>query len=96
MDECNRLYGIPEDHIERYILFTMKNGSFPFAIDILQEECGELIQALSKVKRGEYGCRDSVVEEMAHVLISCGVVSRLLSITQADIDEEVSKKDALV
>lgn len=36
-------------------------------LDILQEECAELIQAVSKYKR--YGKEDGLFEEMADVLI---------------------------
>lgn len=86
---------IPNDHINQYLeLF----GNDPLKqIDILQEECAELIQALSKYKRG-YGHFtyidpiDNIIEELTHVAISSEIVSRLLNIKQEDINNEVSKK----
>lgn len=61
-------------------------------LDVLQEECAELIQALSKLKRGESGALDKVKEEMAHVLISSAVVARTFGITEADMEKEANKK----
>ena len=61
-------------------------------LDILQEECAELIKACSKVKRGKADALDNLKEELAHVAISSGVVANILGITEADIQEEVDKK----
>jgi len=66
-------------------------------IDILQEECAELIKACSKVKRlaGRYSFTDpldNLKEEMTHVLISIEVVARICGITPDDIIGEFLKK----
>ena len=61
-------------------------------IDILQEECAELIQALSKLKRGKVVGFDMTKEEMAHVLISLSVVAEIIGISEEDIQNEVAKK----
>lgn len=86
---------IPEDHIQKYIeLF----GCNPIEqIDILQEECAELIKALSKYKRniGFYTHTDpkeNIIEELTHVAISSEIVAKLLDIKSEDIRKEVDKK----
>lgn len=66
-------------------------------IDILQEECAELIKACSKFKRADnawdqYECVKDIAEEMAHVAISSAVVCKILNIYEDDIQKEVDKK----
>ena len=72
-------------------------------IDILQEECAELIKALSKYKRSDYPnnitnfnadeeTRNNVIEEMCHVLISIDVVSSILKIGVHEIQDEINRK----
>lgn len=69
-------------------------------IDILQEECAELIQALSKYKRGGENNRKlelGVIEEITHVLISIHAVSNFFEdVTVLDTDDEVHRKDILL
>lgn len=59
---------------------------------ILEEECAELIQAISKNIRGKPNSIDQIKEEMTHVLISINVVARKLGISQSDILNEIYKK----
>lgn len=61
-------------------------------LDILQEECSELIQAISKYRRGKPNAREKIIEEMTHVLISSSVSAQLMGITQEDIFHEQMKK----
>lgn len=61
-------------------------------LDILQEECSELIQAISKYRRGKPNAREKIIEEMTHVLISSSVSAQLMGITQEDILHEQRKK----
>lgn len=61
-------------------------------LDILQEECSELIQAISKYRRGKPNAREKIIEEMTHVLISSSVSAQLMGITQEDIFHEQRKK----
>lgn len=91
-DEKTRIFGVYQDHIKRY---TANHLTLNENLDQLQEECGELIVALSHLRR--YGCIaiEEVREEMAHVLISCAVLSELGLINQDDIDFQVEKKDYL-
>lgn len=88
---------IPEDHIEKYL---KKYGEdVDKQIGILQEECAELIVALSKYKR--YGINkenkkvfiDNITEELTHVAISSNIVAKLLNIEDYDVLREVKNKD---
>lgn len=83
--------------------YALKNFSSDLQIDILQEECAELIKSLSKYKRSDYPnnitnfkadeeTRNNVIEEMCHVLISIDVVSSILKIGAHEIQEEITKK----
>ena len=76
---------------------------------ILSEECTELAKAASKMARrildnqhidilsipyAEYDkLRDNIVEEMAHVLMSCLVISKLDNITDSYIQAKIDEKE---
>ena len=62
-------------------------------LDILQEECAELIQACSKVKRDKPKAMENLREELAHVLISSAILAKIYGITEEDIALEVKKKN---
>ena len=77
-----------------------------FEMDLLQEECAELIQAVGKVKRSMLSFDsdgnvpdfnkmiDNISSEISHVCISIGVVCKCLNISEDDIFKEfVKKKD---
>lgn len=81
------MISIPSGLVDQIIHEFGKDGQ----IDILQEECAELIQACSKVKRGKNN-RDNLKEEMAHVSISLAVVAKIYGISEFEIIEEVNKK----
>lgn len=83
--------------------FALNNFPTDLQIDILQEECAELIKALSKYKRENYPdnmtnfksdseTRNNVIEEMSHVLVSMDVVSTILKISERDMQNEINKK----
>lgn len=66
-------------------------------LDILQEECAELIQAASKFKRGnydEYTIPSSLIEELADVEIMLNQIEYLLG---DDVRKEIGrvKKDKI-
>ena len=82
------MFGIPDYFVDKCVEHFGSYGQ----IDILQEECAELIKACSKVKRAKEGSLENLKEELAHVAISSGVVANILGITEADIREEVDKK----
>lgn len=80
---------IPEPFIKHCIQY------FPETTDqrqILEEECAELIQAVSKNIRNKPDAIDKVKEEMTHVMISMNVVANQLGISQADILAELHRK----
>ena len=67
-------------------------------LDICFEECGELVQAISKVKRA---CRSEnrlveaqagLLEEMADVLICMEMLGEMFAISQSNIDAVVGIK----
>ena len=85
---------IPKDHIDKYIKAYGKEFN---QLDILQEECAELIQAISKLKRGKtdtdiHLAVMSIIEEITHVAISSEIACRILYITEDDILNEVNTK----
>ena len=61
---------------------------------IAMEECAELIQAISKVKRygfiGEY--RDNLIEEIADVSIVIREIMMIFGISDGDINEVIDRK----
>ena len=59
---------------------------------IAMEECGELIQAISKAKRGKLD-KDNLTEEIADVLISIHWLQKIYNITMRDIYEWVNIKE---
>lgn len=88
------IINIPKDHIDKYIKAYGKELN---QLDILQEECAELIQAISKLKRGKTDTEIhlavmSIIEEITHVAISSEIACRILYITEDDILNEVKNK----
>lgn len=89
---------IPDEHVDQYIkIFKDKD----IQLDILQEECSELIKAILKYKRSivcpEVGncIKDpiaNIAEELTHVAISSEIVAKILGITEEDIQRELDKK----
>ena len=87
------MFGISNEFIDKCIEHFERDGQ----LDILQEECAELIKACSKYKRAknawsQYECIKDITEELTHVAISSAVVSKLLNIDEQDIQKEVDKK----
>ena len=79
---------------EDFLRTTESKRSFELdQVDLLQEECAELIQALSKLKRGKECAKLGVIEEMTHVLISIEVVSDILGIGSKQIEKCIEEKE---
>lgn len=83
--------------LERFVDQCLSEFDPEDQLDILEEECAELIKACSKCKRaGEkpeaIQARKNLIEEMSHVLISSAVVAQIYSIETADIIDEINKK----
>lgn len=97
INEYVGMVNIPPKHIDKYMQ-VYDVGEYTH-LDILQEECAELIQAISKYKRvsdpNDYlVCRGKIIEEMTHVAISSEICCRILCIDRGEIDNEVKRKDA--
>ena len=58
---------------------------------VCMEECAELIQAISKAKRGKIN-RDNLTEEIADVLICIEMLKQMYSISDSEIDVWIKKK----
>lgn len=66
-----------------------------YMLNVCMEECAELIQAISKIRR--YGevettCRDNLIEEMADVAIIFEELKMLYAISDDDINDWVEQK----
>ncbi|GAA0102590.1 hypothetical protein UT300012_33050 [Paraclostridium bifermentans] len=59
---------------------------------IAMEECSELIQAISKAKRGKLN-KNNLTEEIADVLICIHWLQKIYNITMEDIYEWMDKKE---
>ena len=73
---------------------NIKEHGVAFETVIAMEECAELIQAISKVKRygfvGEY--RDNLIEEIADVSIVIREIMMIFGISVGDINEVIDSK----
>lgn len=58
---------------------------------VCMEECSELIQAISKMKRGK-GSRDNLIEEMADVMICMEILKQVYGISDNEIQNYVCQK----
>ena len=59
---------------------------------IAMEECSELIQAISKAKRGKLN-KDNLTEEIADVFICLHWLQKIYDISRADISEWMNIKE---
>lgn len=60
---------------------------------VCMEECAELIQAISKAKRGRIN-RDNMIEEIADVLICIEMLKQMYMISDEKINKWIEKKQA--
>ena len=58
---------------------------------VCMEECAELIQAVSKMKRGKDN-RDNLIEEMADVMICIEILKQVYGISDNEIQNYVCQK----
>ena len=58
---------------------------------VCMEECAELIQAISKMKRGK-DTRDNLIEEMADVMICMEILKQVYGISDNEIQNYVCQK----
>lgn len=59
---------------------------------VCMEECGELIQAISKRLRGKPDATDNLTEEMADVTICLYLLKEMYGITDEQLDEWIARK----
>lgn len=62
---------------------------------VCMEKCAELIQAISKVKRG-IDAKDNLVEEIADVLICIEMLKQLYNVLDLDIESWIMQKQQRV
>lgn len=62
---------------------------------VCMEECVELIQAISKMKRG-IDAKDNLVEEIADVLICIEMLKQLYNVLDLDIESWIMQKQQRV
>lgn len=60
---------------------------------VCMEECAELIQAISKAKRGKIN-RDNMIEEIADVLICIEMLKQMYMISDEKTNKWIEKKQA--
>ena len=89
-----------ENKVDVFIDRCLHKFDAKIQMDILEEECSELIKACSKLKRNNMfdsknykERRENLIEEMAHVYISSLIVARLCGIDKEDILAEIDKKN---
>ena len=58
---------------------------------VCMEECAELIQAISKMKRGKDN-RDNLIEEVADVMICIEILKQVYGISDNEIQNYVCQK----
>lgn len=58
---------------------------------VCMEECAELIQAISKMKRG-IDAKDNLVEEIADVLICIEMLKQIYNISDCSIENWIKRK----
>lgn len=61
---------------------------------VCMEECGELIQAISKRLRGKPDATDNLAEEMADVTICLYLLKEMYGITDTQLEEWITRKTA--
>lgn len=82
-------YNINEKNIAESIQhYGIENQS-----TVCMEECAELIQAISKAKRGKID-RDNMIEEIADVLICIEMLKQMYMISDYEINKWIEKKQA--
>ena len=72
---------------------VVQNSIKHYGFDLLTtvEECSELIQAISKMKRGKDN-RDNLIEEMADIMICMEILKQVYGISDNEIQNYVCQK----
>jgi NTP pyrophosphatase (non-canonical NTP hydrolase) len=70
---------------------SVENYGADLQTTVCMEECSELIQAISKKKRGK-GSRDNLIEEMADVMICMDILKQVYGVSDSEIQNYICKK----
>lgn len=87
---------LEEDVIDENLKKIADHYGLDSQLSILQEECAELVQAVSKYKRGD--ClpfienNEAIIEEMADVMIMMFQIQYLMKIPGSFIENQIEKK----
>lgn len=87
IESVNDLVKIDNEIIKDSIVYYGKDAQST----VCMEECAELIQAISKEKRGESD-KDHLAEEMADVLISIELLKEIYEVSNEQINEWIDEK----
>ena len=82
-------YNIDESVIDR----SVDHYGEEIQSTVCMEECAELIQAISKAKRGKIN-HDNMIEEIADVLICIEMLKQMYMISDEKINKWIEKKQA--
>lgn len=86
-------YGINERENKLTKLTEIIANDYPqTALTIATEECAELIQAITKLKRGSVKNIDNLSEEIADVLICIDWVKRIYGVSEWDVNRWIDFK----
>lgn len=81
------IYRIDESTIAK----SIKHYGAEIQSTVCMEECSELIQAISKMKRSEND-KENLTEEIADVLICIETLKQLYSVENSDINNRIRQK----
>ena len=70
---------------------SIKHYGSDLLTTVCMEECAELIQAISKMKRGKDN-RDNLIEEVADVMICIEILKQVYGISDSEIQNYVCQK----
>lgn len=70
---------------------SIKHYGSDLQTTVCMEECSELIQAISKMKRGKDN-RDNLIEEMADVMICMEILKQVYGVSDGEIQNYVCQK----
>lgn len=87
IEPVNDLVKIDNEIIKDSIVYYGKEAQ----ATVCMEECAELIQAISKEKRGKSD-KNHLAEEMADVLISIGLLKEIYDVSNEQINNWIDKK----
>lgn len=93
----NKVLSLSDSHMEK----SMQSMSKDYLMALTAEECGELLQAFSKIRRLEMKGvpvptrrLNSLCEELAHVTESIQLIAYVYGITPDDINSQIAKSVA--